>query len=409
MRVRGPGVRGACVTAALVLLLAPAPVGAQSRPVQRQQQELETLRRQRAALEARMLELRGTAHDLTEEVTNLEKQADATARLVAALDAQLASITAEVDSATAAVERSEVELVEKRAMLRRRLVEIYKRGPLNHVEVMLSSQSFGGLVARYKYLHLLAQRDRALVQRVQDLHNDVARQRSTLVRLRANVHDNLRDRAREEERLRSLEKDRAANLERVMRVAAQTEKRIAKLRADESRMGNLIANAMAAERRRAAAAAARSAPGAGAAPRPAAPASSIRTTDVGQLDWPVHGTILYDFGREQKANNTTIRWNGIGIGAAPGTPVRAVAPGRVLEVAKFGTYGLTVIVEHGGGDYSVYGSLAKADVAKGATIAKGHVVGTVGAADPDMGPHLHFEIRHGGPAVDPKSWLRSQR
>ena len=72
-----------------------------------------------------------------------------------------------------------------------------------------------------------------------------------------------------------------------------------------------------------------------------------------------------------------------------------------------GTYGQTVIVEHGGGDYSVYGSLSRITVAKGAHISKGQVIGEVGTSDPDLPPHLHFEIRHGGPAVDPTSWLRA--
>ncbi len=138
-------------------------------------------------------------------------------------------------------------------------------------------------------------------------------------------------------------------------------------------------------------------------------ASTLRTSDFGRLDWPVEGSFLYDFGREQRSNNTAVRWNGIGIKAAAGTPVHAVAAGKVLEVSRFGTYGLTVIVEHGGGDYSIYGSLARADVTKGAAVAEGQTLGTVGVSDPELGPHLHFEIRQGGPAVDPKIWLRERR
>jgi lysostaphin len=92
-----------------------------------------------------------------------------------------------------------------------------------------------------------------------------------------------------------------------------------------------------------------------------------------------------------------------------GTPVRAVAPGKVLEVTRAGTYGLTVIVEHGGGDFSLYSSLANASVVKGSMITKGQQVGTVGTTDPDLPPHLHFEIRRGGPAVDPKAWLRARQ
>ena len=135
----------------------------------------------------------------------------------------------------------------------------------------------------------------------------------------------------------------------------------------------------------------------------------MRAAGAGRLDWPVEGSFLYDFGREQRANNTAVRWNGIGIKAPNGTPVRSVAAGKVLEVSRFGTYGLTVIVEHGGGDYSIYGSLGQTDVTKGATIAKGQTIGTVGISDPELGPHLHFEIRQGGPAVDPKIWLRQRR
>lgn len=135
----------------------------------------------------------------------------------------------------------------------------------------------------------------------------------------------------------------------------------------------------------------------------------MRASGAGRLDWPVEGSFLYDFGREQRANNTAVRWNGIGIKAAAGTPVLAVAPGKVLEVSRFGTYGLTVIVEHGGGDYSIYGSLGRAEVIKGASVVKGQALGTVGISDPELGPHLHFEIRQGGPAVDPKIWLRQRR
>jgi septal ring factor EnvC (AmiA/AmiB activator) len=70
---------------------------------------------------------------------------------------------------------------------------------------------------------------------------------------------------------------------------------------------------------------------------------------------------------------------------------------------------MTVIVEHGGGDYSVYGSLARAGVRLHQSVAKGDTIGAVGISDPDLPPHLHFEIRHGGPAVDPALWLSGER
>jgi septal ring factor EnvC (AmiA/AmiB activator) len=144
--------------------------------------------------------------------------------------------------------------------------------------------------------------------------------------------------------------------------------------------------------------------------RPNAPraSSTIRTSDYGKLDWPVDGALVYTFGKSQTSTNTTIRWNGVGIRAVEGTPVRAVAPGRVVSVRQLGTYGLTVIIDHGGGDYSIYGSLRSAEVREQQTVAKGQAIGGVGRADPELPAHLHFEIRHGGPAVDPATWLRDQ-
>ena len=386
--------------ALLLALLLPAAAGAQQTPRLRQQQEqLDRLRQERAELERRAQTLQGNVHALSEEVATIDRQVEATTKVVRALDAQLAVLTDELESATARVRTAELELQGKRSALQGRLREIYKRGPMYDVAAMLSAQSFGSLLARYKYLHQLARHDRALVRRVEKLRDEIAQQRLVLVRLQRTLADNRADQAREQARLEELEKQRRAALADTKKQAARTAARLAAIRADEQRMGRLIADAIAAERRRASAGGTRT-------PRTA---SSIRTSDVGRLDWPVEGTFLYDFGKAQKANNTLVRWNGLGIAAPQGTPVKSVAAGKVIEASRFGTYGLTVIVEHGGGDYSIYGSLARADVAKGATIAKGQVIGAVGVSDPDLGPHLHFEIRHGGPAVDPKQWLRGRR
>ena len=155
--------------------------------LRQQQQELEKMRRERTQLETRMRQLQSSALSLAEEVANLDRQADATARLVKALDTQLESINQEVDSATGGLINAEDELASKRAVLQRRVIDIYKRGQLHEVEALLSAQSFGSLVARYKYLHELARRDRALVERVEILRNQIGASRQLLVRLQDEV------------------------------------------------------------------------------------------------------------------------------------------------------------------------------------------------------------------------------
>jgi murein DD-endopeptidase MepM/ murein hydrolase activator NlpD len=105
-----------------------------------------------------------------------------------------------------------------------------------------------------------------------------------------------------------------------------------------------------------------------------------------------------------------IRWNGIGIGAPLGTPVKAVAGGKVALVQRLSTYGLTVVVAHGDGYYSLYMQLATANVQVDQAIQRGSVIGTVGGSNTDYGPHLHFEIRGENQiALDPADWLRRRR
>jgi septal ring factor EnvC (AmiA/AmiB activator) len=384
------------------LAVVSTPLAAQSTAAERvraQRAELDRIRQEREELRQRMNELQGTVHDLSAEVANLDRQADATARVVRSLDQQLAYLNDEVSEATANLGHTEQELRAKRRALRARLVAIYKRGPLYSMEVLLSAESFGGLVARYKYLHLLALHDRALVKRVEQLRNQLGGQRRVLVQLQSEMEMNRSEKATEEERLRLLENERGRSLAQARKRAKQTQNRLAQIEKAEARLTSVIASFEDARRR------------AEARPNAAAPAAStLRTSDLGKLDWPVEGHVLYRFGRVVNPNKTTTRWNGIGIGAPVGTPVRAISAGTVAVAEPIGTYGLTVIIQHGGGDYSVYGSLARADVQRGTKVRKGQILGTVGASDPDLDPHLHFEIRRSrGVAVDPLEWLRGER
>jgi septal ring factor EnvC (AmiA/AmiB activator) len=366
--------------------------------VNAQRDELARIRAERDELERKMSGLQSTAHELRDEVNLLDKQHDATARMVKSLDKQLVAITEEVQTTSTDLQKSEREASMKRTVLQRRLIEIYKRGPLYSAEVLFSAQSVGQLVARYKYLHLLALRDKGLVRRLDELHSKIESQQIQLVRLQSSVIENHSQKEREAARLADLERAQARNLVRVQEDTKRTKARLAELERSEARLNNVIAS-FEAERRRLSA-------------RSGAPAltpSSIRTTDIGRLDWPVDGTFLYRFGRYVNPNNTTTRWNGIGITAPVGTSVKSVSAGTVAYAGPMGTYGNTVILEHGGGDYSVYGSLDKIAVRKGARVIKGAPLGTVGVSDPALGAHLHFEIRRGGPAVDPAEWLRAAR
>lgn len=387
---------------AIAAILACSPVagwaqGADAR-LREQREELDRIRRERDSLQAESRQLQGRVRTLSDEVTLLARQATATSRLIASLDQQIANLGREVDTATARVAAAQTEVTLRRTRLRERVRDIYKRGPLFATEAFLAARSFGELVARYKYLHELALYDRAVVKRVEDLYQQIEAQRQLLVRLQDEFERSREEKAREQLRLKDLEAQRQRALAQARRSSQQVQSRLAQIQRDETRVAQLIAAAEAAARR-----AATASPNAAPAP------STLKTSDFGNLDWPVQGAILYSFGRVINPNNTAIRWNGIGIEAPLGAPVRTIADGEIMIAEAIGTYGLTVIVQHGGGDYSVYGSLQRANVAKGAKVKKGHVIGTVGQADPDMAPHLHFEIRPKGRATDPLTWLQQRK
>lgn len=88
-----------------------------------------------------------------------------------------------------------------------------------------------------------------------------------------------------------------------------------------------------------------------------------------------------------------------------GTPVHSPAPGVVVLHEDRIVTGLTLVVRHGPGLFSVYFHLSRTDVAEGSRVSAGDVLGAVGSTGVSTGPHLHWEVRAGGVAVEPKALL----
>ena len=93
--------------------------------------------------------------------------------------------------------------------------------------------------------------------------------------------------------------------------------------------------------------------------------------------------------------------SGVDLAAAMGTPVYASAPGYVSSANWAGGYGLLVAIEHAGGMQTRYGHLSRAAVSDGQYVTAGTVIGYVGSTGNSTGPHLHYEVRINGRAVNP--------
>jgi septal ring factor EnvC (AmiA/AmiB activator) len=404
------GRRARAAAALLAVALAAAParrLAAQQPPadtaLENSQQRLIEIRRERLRLQAEMERLRGQVHTLSSEVQNLREQVRTTGRIVSELDLQIATMGSQIERKTADLLIAQDALAEKRAILQHRLIGIAKRGPLYEVQVLLAAESFGDLLSRYKYLYLISRQDRQLVADVEALRDSAAQGRDVLVTLQNSLSRRRNERAEENQLYRQLEQRSRRSLRQSQQEADSTRRRLVQLAKDEARLNDIIASF---ERRRLADASR----GAVAAP------SRIRTADLGQLDWPVDGEIIYRFGRQQLPNNTTIRRDGIGIAVPRGTPVHTIADGTVRSTRSLGTYGPSVVIEHGGGFYSVYLYLSEITVRDGQSVSRGQVIARSGGDNSDERAHIEFQIRGeaGGErgqarALDPIDYLRRRR
>ena len=383
----------------VLIALLPAQLQAQdNKELERSRKRLQEIRKERDRLQQQQERLQGQVHDVNDELHNLERQRESTQRIVDEIESQIGGLSGRLDRTSAELILAEDNLAERRAVLERRLVDIYKRGALYTFQALLAAESFGDLLSRYKYLYLTSRQDRALVGDVEKLRNRVVEQRDDLLDVRKQLDRSREEREAEYTKFTELVQARARRLAQLRRSARTTEQRLVELEKDESRLNDLLASLERARRNEA------REPG-GAAPVP----GSITTADIGRLDWPVEGAIVYRFGRETLPSGGIIRWNGIGIAANSGTPVKAVESGKVRLVGQFGTYGLTVVLEHGNGYYSVYSHLQSAEVQLSASVARGQTIGTVGGENSDYGPHLHFEIRgENQVALNPVDWLRKR-
>lgn len=122
--------------------------------------------------------------------------------------------------------------------------------------------------------------------------------------------------------------------------------------------------------------------------------------------WPVHGRITSYFGRRTLGMGTSNFHRGVDVAAPTGTPIVASRSGTVSFAGWSGSYGYLVKIRHVGGDETWYAHQSRISVSVGEWVDQGEVVGRVGSTGLSTGPHLHFELRRSGSAIDPLAELR---
>jgi len=367
--------------------------------IRRSQDRLEEIRQDKQQLAREATQMRGQIRTMGDELRNIEARIGSSTSALAEFDLQIGAYGMTVIDATRDLLATRDEYAVRRTELEQRLRNIYQRGRAHTLQVLMEARSFGDLISRYKYLHLVARYDRILVEDVEILAARLSDQRELLADEYARLETLRGEKRREVSDMELLESQRQRRLGNVRTQVTRTENRINELQSEEQRLGGLLADLERARLE---------------AERVAGltTTSVLTTSDLGQLRWPVEGSVVYRFGDTKQGG--TANWDGLGIGAPRGTLVRAVEAGQIAWAGSRDLLGQTVIVDHGGGYWSVYLYMQELRVRMDDQIVAGQVLGGVGGDENSPeGTHVEFQIyepdsNNNPRLVDPVRWLRSR-
>ena len=363
--------------------------------IEAQRRELESLKNELEQRRNLSKELKGREKNLLGQLRDTEKNLTLTMKYLNALERRRRAVSSDLGDATSELSRTALQLDSERRRLAWRLREIYKRGRSRDIEYVLSAKSFGDLVARGYYLARVAREDRQRMLLTQARRTAVQDTKTRLEERKRELDRLKRETDRERLALASLTNERRNLLKRIRSDAKSNEAAAAELVRASKRIQALIETL---ERQRLARE--RGAPG-------EAPLLGDFGRNKGRLAWPVNGKVARPFGNLKNARFGTTTFNsGVDIAAAFGTPIAAVAKGRVEWVNWLEGFGRCAIINHGGGFYTLYAHASEITVPVGRDVAAGEVIGRVGDTGSTIGTALHFEIRRGKEALNPLEWLR---
>ncbi len=287
--------------------------------------------------------------------------------------------------------------------LNRRVVEIYTSERTEPLAVVLEAASFGDMLDQLEFLNDIGSQDEKIATEVEAAKIEVRETRNSTRVTRSQVAETTRLVAvRTAEQRRTL--DQLAWSQRQLATARQEKSEaLSSTRGQREEFlheveGLLAQSAELSARIRAAQAAAASA----ASAPSSSPSSPVRTQAASSSGyiWPAHGVLTSSFGW---------RWGrmheGIDIAVGSGTPVVSSAAGTVIVAGWLGGYGNLVVVDHGNGVSTAYGHNTGVAVGVGQAVAQGQLVAYSGNTGHSTGPHIHFEVRINGSAVDPLGYL----
>ena len=331
-------------------------------------------------------------------ITSLDKEITLTGKLINSLKNEEEKTRLKILQLRNDILENENKLDQLRTRYEKRVMNSYLKGSLTELEKVFSSTTWRQAIYRTYYLKIISDIEKKMVKSIEKLLVDISRQKVELeVVLRNNV--NLKrdkegqissyrtmriDREKELNRLRSDKKALSTYINEKEAGIKQLENIIKRVLEDKARFERELRIRQQQE--------------------------ALRTKSFAslksQLPWPAEGRIITKFGRQWNSKlKTTTENPGIDIKGKPGSPIRTVLGGVVTTITYIRGYGTTIIIDHGGGFYTVYSHVANIQTNVDSQVRNGDVIAYMGDSGSINGSKLHFEIWGKGQKLNPEEWL----
>ena len=331
-------------------------------------------------------------------ISSLDEEISLTAKLLRSLKNEEEKTRKRILQLKGDILENENELESLRSRYKKRVVNSYRKGRLTDLEKVFSSTTWRQAIYRTQYLKIISDIEKKLTSQIERLLIQISQQK---LELEAALRDNLnlvRDKQQQINSYRNMRIDREKELNRIRNdkkaLSNYVDEKEAGIIQLESIIKKVLEDKARFEREL----------------RIRKQQQALQTKSFkalkGQLPWPADGRIIAKFGRQWNSKlKTTTENPGIDIKGQPGSAIRTVLGGVVTTITYIRGYGTTIIVDHGGGFYTVYSHVTNIQTIVDGQVRNGDVIAYMGDSGSINGSKLHFEIWGKGQKLDPEKWL----
>lgn len=373
-------------------------MAATSRDLKSHRAKAASARKQAAAAAALAAKLQVETKRLDDEVGDLQSQADALDPQITTassrtnrLMSEVAALRTKIQAKQATIDETKARYDTEQGLLSARVESSYKQGQWFYFDILLGSSDIGDLITRTELVQRVIQSNNDVATQLADTRDQLQRAKVEMDRSLQAVNVKRKEAEAVEGELKRLQGARQAKVDQQEVVLGQKNALMADTKANAKRL-RALAEAEEAESDRISAELSGGGSGEfhGSMAWPV-PSSHRVTSSFGPRICPFHGEEIHP---------------GIDIGAPSGAAIVAASGGTVIYAGRRGSYGNTVMIDHGNGVVTLYAHQLSGGirVGVGQRVSKGDRIGKVGSTGNSTGPHLHFEVRVNGAAKNPRNY-----